>query len=170
MYLRSMPYLARVLRLLSLVVWIGGIIFFAFVMAPVAFHNLPSPHEAGIVVRGTIGILHIMGFVCGGLFLIATLLLLPGSTTRVKSNLLTQTALVALMLAVTAVSQFGVIAPMESDRLQAGGIIESVPPTNPARIHFERLHILSERLEGAVLFLGLGVCLLLARQPDEALY
>jgi uncharacterized membrane protein len=165
-----MPYAARLLRLLSLVVWIGGIVFFAFVMAPVAFHNLPSPHEAGLVVRGTIGILHIMGFVCGGLFLVATVLLLPGSTARVKSNLLAQTALVALMLAITAISQFGVIAPMEADRLQAGGIVESVPPTNPARIHFERLHVLSERLEGAVLFLGLGACLLLARRPGEASY
>ena len=165
-----MSYLARLLRLLCLVVWIGGIIFFAFVMAPVAFHNLPSPHEAGIVVRGTIGILHILGFVCGGVFLAGTLFLLAPSTARTKSNLLAQGLLVALMLVVTAVSQFLVIAPMESHRLEVGGIIESVPPTNPARIHFERLHLLSERLEGTVLFLGLGVCLLLTRRLDEAPY
>jgi len=165
-----MAYFVRVLRLLSLVVWVGGIVFFAFVMAPVAFHNLPSPHEAGIVVRGTIGILHILGMVCAGLFLIATLLLFNGASPRQKTALMVETALVAVMLAITVVSQFGVLPPMEADRTQAGGIIESVPADNPARIHFERLHILSERLEGAVLFLGLGVCLLLARNPDEAAY
>lgn len=170
MYLGEMPYLFRVLRLLSLVVWVGGIVFFAFVMAPIAFHNLPSPHEAGIVVRGTIGVLHIIGFVCGGIFLVATLLLLGSVTLRAKSNLLAQATLITLMLAITAASQFAVLPPMENDRTQAGGVIESVPPTNPARIHFERLHILSERLEGAALFLGLGVCLLVARKPDAPTY
>ena len=39
----------RFLMLLSLVVWIGGLIFFAFVLAPTAFQVLPSTHIAGNV-------------------------------------------------------------------------------------------------------------------------
>jgi len=40
----------RYLMLLSLIVWIGGLIFFAFVLAPTAFHVLPSTQLAGNVV------------------------------------------------------------------------------------------------------------------------
>jgi uncharacterized membrane protein len=31
----------RLLQLLAMVVWAGGLIFFAFVLAPTAFHTLP---------------------------------------------------------------------------------------------------------------------------------
>jgi len=37
--------------------------------------------------------------------------------------------------------------------------------TNPARVDFERLHGLSEKTEGGVLLLGLGVVLLMAAEP-----
>ena len=44
----------RFLMLLSLVAWIGGLIFFAFVLAPTAFQVLPTTHlaviEDGMVV------------------------------------------------------------------------------------------------------------------------
>ena len=40
----------RYLMLLSLVAWIGGLIFFAFVLAPTAFQVLPTTHLAGNVV------------------------------------------------------------------------------------------------------------------------
>ena len=37
----------RFLMLLSLTVWLGGIIFFSFVVAPTAFSVLPTRHMAG---------------------------------------------------------------------------------------------------------------------------
>ncbi|RXH55824.1 DUF4149 domain-containing protein [Granulicella sibirica] len=156
-----MPTVLRALRLLSIVVWVGGITFFAFVVAPVAFGNLPSPHEAGIVVRYTLLALHSIGMVCGTVFLLASILLLQAS--RRPRNVAIQAALIALMLLITATSQFGILPRMERDRLAANGIIESIPPTDPARIDFERLHPLSERLEGATLLLGLATILLMAR-------
>src|SRR5579863_3311223 len=39
--------LLRFLMLLSLIVWIGGLILFAFVVAPTAFALLPTRHLAG---------------------------------------------------------------------------------------------------------------------------
>src|SRR5438477_4225701 len=36
--IQVMGYLLRALRLLAMVVWVGGLIFFAFVEAPTAFH------------------------------------------------------------------------------------------------------------------------------------
>ena len=53
------------MRLLGMVAWVGGLIFFAFVVAPVAFHVLPSAHEAGLVVGGTLRYLHWIGLIGG---------------------------------------------------------------------------------------------------------
>jgi hypothetical protein len=156
-----MATLLRSVRVLSIVLWEGGLLFFAFVLAPTAFHVLPSKHLAGLVVGGTLIILHHIGMVCGGLFL-ATTLLLPG--TRKLKGL--QIALIALMLAVTAYLQYNVLPAMERDRVQAGGDIDAAPLSDPARVDFERLHPLSEKVEGITLFAGLGVVLLLAAEPS----
>jgi uncharacterized membrane protein len=40
----------RYLMLLSLIVWLGGLIFFSFVVAPTVFSVLPTRHLAGNVV------------------------------------------------------------------------------------------------------------------------
>jgi hypothetical protein len=71
-----------------------------------------------------------------------------------------------MMLAITAYSQFSILPSMEQDRMAAGGEINAVEMTNPARQDFERLHTLSERLEGFVLLCGLGVVLFLAREAQ----
>jgi uncharacterized membrane protein len=55
----------RFFMLLSLVVWIGGIIFFAFVVAPAVFGILPTYDLAGKVVNGGLGALHWMGLISG---------------------------------------------------------------------------------------------------------
>ena len=50
----------RALILLALIAWIGGIIFFAFVLAPTVFRVLPVA-LAGNVVSPSLGILHWIG-------------------------------------------------------------------------------------------------------------
>ena len=55
-----------------MVLWVGGLGFFAFVVAPVAFHSLASAHEAGLVVGGTLRVLHMIGLVGGVVFCLAT--------------------------------------------------------------------------------------------------
>ena len=64
-----MQTVLRALRFFAMVAWVGGLIFFAFVVAPVAFHSLPSTHEAGIVVGGALRVLHWIGLIGGALFL-----------------------------------------------------------------------------------------------------
>lgn len=164
-----MQTLLRFLQLIAMVVWVGGLVFFAFVLAPYAFHNLPSPHLAGTVVGGTLRILHIMGFVCGGLFWAATAILFSRAPMRVRGRYEMQLILAAVMLLATAYLQVNVLPAMEVDRAHAGGDIDAVATTHPARVHFEKLHIRSERVEGTILFLGIGVLLLMAREnPDPA--
>ncbi len=150
---------SRVLRIITLALWVGGLVFFAFAVAPVAFHVLPTTHEAGTVVAGCLRILHWIGLVCGGLFLLASLT----PATRSASRGL-QITLLCSMLAITCVSQFVILPRMEVDRAAANGAIDSVAPDAPPRVDFDRLHHLSERLEGAVLLCGLVALALAAAQ------
>ena len=64
----------RYLMFLSLVVWIGGLIFFAFVLAPTAFQVLPNTHLAGNVVGRALGKLHWIAIISGIVFLASSLL------------------------------------------------------------------------------------------------
>jgi hypothetical protein len=70
---------------------------------------------------------------------------------------------VALMLAFTMVSQFGITPRMRE--LRAG---PSIIELSSGREEFDRLHAWSTRLEGGVLFLGLGVVILTARRLGDS--
>lgn len=162
-----MGFVLRVVRLLTMVAWVGGLVFFAFVVAPVAFGVLPSTHEAGMVVAGTLGALHAMGEVCGGLFLMATGVTATRAGARGRGLLVAQAALVGLMLVATVWVQRGIIPAMERDRAAAGGAIDAAAVDDPARVDFERLHGLSEKMEGVVLLMGVGVVGMMAAEGEE---
>lgn len=159
-----MEIFLRLVRLLAVVLWVGGICFFAFVLAPLAFRVLPTPHEAGQVVGGTLVILHRIGLICGGLFLVATLVLWNNRLARSRALFLFQSLLVVVMLALTSYLQFNVIPQMDRDQAAAGGDVALSAPDNPARLDFERLHPLSEKVEGVVLFAGLGIVIMMAAE------
>ncbi|MFZ0539588.1 MAG: hypothetical protein WAM47_22170, partial [Candidatus Sulfotelmatobacter sp.] len=74
----------------------------------------------------------------------------------------TRHVLLCLMLALTLISQFGIMPRMDVLRASLGEI-SSVPIDNPDRIQFDTLHVWSTRVEGAVLLLGLVVVYLTAR-------
>ena len=151
----------RYLMLLSLIVWIGGLIFFAFVLAPTAFSVLPSRHLAGTVVGRTLGALHWMGIVSGIIFL-ASSILYSQLTKGSPHFFAARNVLICLMLALTLISQFGIIPRMDTLRASIGGEIDSVPADNPARMQFDALHVWSTRVEGGVFLLGLVVVYLTA--------
>jgi len=156
----------RAVRLLVMVAWVGGLIFFAFVVAPMAFHVLPTPHDAGLVVGGTLRVLHWIGLVGGALFCLGTAWLWLWAEVPARVGFAIQLALTAVMLVVTAYSQFSILPRMDRDRALAGGVIETASLDNPGRVDFERLHPWSERLEGLVLLCGIGVVLVLARESQ----
>jgi uncharacterized membrane protein len=145
--------LLRFLMLLSLVAWIGGLIFFAFVLAPTAFQLLPNTHLAGNVVGRSLGKLHWIAIVSGVVFLASSLLYsrLTDGTAQVFAL---RHGLIALMLGLTLLSQFWMIPKMDTLRSTVGDFA-TVPPTDPARVQFDALHVWSTRVEGAVLLLGL---------------
>jgi len=153
-YNPAMSFL-RFLMLLSLVVWIGGLIFFAFVVAPTAFQVLPNAHLAGNVVGRALGKLHWIAIVSGVVFLISSLAYSRLSEGTAHAFAMRH-VLVCLMLALTMFSQFWIIPRMDTLRAQVGDFA-TVTLDNPARVEFDALHVWSTRVEGAVLLLGLVV-------------
>lgn len=144
----------RVLRLIALAIWVGGIAFFAFAVAPVAFKTMPDAHQAGLIVRGTLLVLHRIGLGAGAVYLFFTLALLASQYDSHPARA-AEIVLVVSMLALTLYLQQSILPRMETDRLTLGGEVDSAPPETPARAHFDRLHRLSEKLEGTILFEGL---------------
>ena len=162
-----MAVFTRVLRLLAMVVWVGGLIFFAFVVAPTAFHVLPSKHEAGSVVGGSLHVLNQIASYCGYIFILATVAAAYIGGLGHRRLLFVQMLLVWLMIGATQYVRSSIVPAMERDRVAAGGDVDAAPANNPARLDFERLHPLSEKVEGAVLLLGLGVVVLMGFETDR---
>jgi uncharacterized membrane protein len=153
----------RFLMLLSLVVWVGGIIFLSFVEAPTAFRVAPTRHMAGSVVGASLSTLHWIGLFSGVIFL-GSSMLYSSLTTGSARPLAARHMLVFAMLLLTAVSQFGVSTKMASLRVSFQDI-DTVAASDPARMQFESLHKWSVRLEVGVLLLGLAAVYLTASNP-----
>jgi len=151
----------RFLMLLSLILWIGGLIFFAFVVAPAAFSVLPTTHLAGNVVARTLTRLHWIGIIAGIVYLITSMLhsYYTNGTAHVFAF---RHILLCVMLALTLISQFGIIPRMDTLRASLGEV-SAAPLDNPQRVEFDALHVWSTRVESAVLLVGLVVTYLTAR-------
>src|ERR1700716_449645 len=103
----------RYLMLLSLVVWLGGLIFFAFVLAPTVFSVLPNRHLAGSVVGRSLGTLHWMGIV-SPVILLASSIICSRLTKGAWHLFDARHVFIFLMLALTLISQFGIIPRMDA--------------------------------------------------------
>lgn len=148
--------------LLSVVVWLGGLIFFAFVLAPTVFSVLPTRHLAGSVVTRSLTALHWMGMASGIVFLVSSMLY-SYFHDGAPHPLAARHLLVYGMLLLTLVSQFAIspkMTALRADMVQ----VDDVAATDLRRVEFNRLHLWSTRLEQGVFFLGLGLVVLVARR------
>jgi hypothetical protein len=145
----------RFLMLLSLVVWIGSIIFFAAVLAPTVFSVLPTRHLAGQVVNRSLTSLHWIGIISGFIYLISSMCF-SRFNIGVAQPFAARHVLVMLMIALSLISVFVVGAKMDTLRANMG-VIDDVPQNDPRRIEFNALHHWSTRLEVGVLAMGLAV-------------
>jgi Domain of unknown function (DUF4149) len=144
---------------LVLGLWLGALVFFAAVLAPIAFSQLPplfaTPaagiHAAGMIVGGSLVRLHWIGLFCGLIFLVVSVVARAHYRTIIP-----QAVLVLVMLLLTAYSQFSIIPRMDTAREAVGGNVEAVAANNPGRQIFDRLHQRSVHVEGLVLLCGVG--------------
>jgi uncharacterized membrane protein len=145
----------RFLMLLSLVVWIGGIIFFAAVVAPTVFSVLPTRHLAGQVVSRSLNALHWMGL-CSGLVYLGSSIWYSRMESGFAHPFATRNVLVMLMIVLTLISVFVISSKMLSLRADIG-VIDEVGQSDPRRVEFNALHRWSTRLEVGVLAIGIAV-------------
>jgi Domain of unknown function (DUF4149) len=144
---------------LALGLWLGALLFFGAVVAPIAFSVLPGLfavpadgiHAAGLVVGGSLARLHWMGLFCGFIFLLVVVVARAHYRT-----ILPQALLVLAMMVLTGYSQFSIIPRMDIARASVGGNVNAVPPDNPGRMIFDSLHRTSTHVEGLVLLCGLA--------------
>jgi uncharacterized membrane protein len=152
MFLRTMEFL-------SLGLWLGSDVFVSLILAPGAFRLLASRDQAGAIVGFSLSRMHVLGIVCGLLLLAARLLRM-----RALATLASPAALcVALMISLTAISQFTVSARMAGLRVRMGSI-EATRADSPLLAEFARWHQVSASLEGGVLLAGLLALFFLVRE------
>jgi hypothetical protein len=151
----------RFLQFLSLGCWLGSIVFF-IVFTQGIFSVMPTKDLAGVVVGYSLARLHILGLVAGCVYLIAT-----ASVEKSVAALARPAALlVFVMILATMASQYGVIARMDSLRVQMGSV-DATAAGDPLRAAFDRLHQYSVWLESLVLFSGLAALFLTARRNPQ---
>lgn len=157
-----MSTILRTAEFLCLSLWLGSGVFLSFVVAPGAFSVLSTRDQAGALVGYALSRLHLLGIVCGLVFLIVRLL-----RVREFTSVFAPAALaVLLMIGLTAASQYQVSARMTQLRAEMGSI-ERTPAESPLRAEFDRLHRLSVGLEGGVLLAGLAALYFLVRETPH---
>jgi hypothetical protein len=145
----------RFLMLLSLIVWIGGIIFFS-VMAPTAFHVLPTRLLAGTLVGSLLTKLHWIAIGSGVVYLISSLAY--SRVTDGTAHVFTlRHVVICVMLALTLFSQFWITPRMHTLRAQVANFDTAATLNDAARLQFDALHAWSTRVEVTVLLMGLAV-------------
>lgn len=150
------------LQFLSLGVWVGAALFVGVLLAPGAFATLPTRELAGNVVGMALVRLHVLGYACGAVYLLASVM-----AARSVGALARPAAICVLaMLLLTAAAQFGVNAKVGDLRQQMRaefGSVDATPQGHPLRAQFGRLHGVSSALELTVLLLGAAALFLTVR-------
>jgi len=149
----------RYIMSLSLVAWVGGIVFFIS-MTPILFAVLPSRHMAGSVVSPALSRLHWIGIISGVLFLASSWAysLIVAGYVRFWTP---ANVLVLLMLILTCGSQFGLSPRLAKIRAETSAM-DSAPAE--VRVRFDALHQWSTRIEGGVLLMGLVAVYLISKE------
>src|SRR6266478_6536446 len=156
-----MPTVLRSIEFLCLGLWLGSDVFRSFVVAPGAFRVLGSRDAAGALVGFALGRMHLLGVICGVVFLLARL-----ARTRTFASFVAPVALcVVLMVALTVASQVGVSPRMAMLRVQMGSI-QATAEYSPLFAEFRRLHQISVSLESGVLLAGIVAFYFMIREMN----
>jgi len=131
----------------------------SFVVAPGAFRILGSRDAAGTIVGYSLTRMHLGGIALGLVLLFVRLL-----RARSFAGLAQPAALcVALMIVLTAVSQYTVSARMAGLRVQMGSI-QATSADSPLLTEFSKLHTISVSLESGVLLAGFAAMYFMVKE------
>lgn len=145
----DMITIIRFLHLLSLVVWIGGMIFFSFMAAPSIFKIL-SRDKAGDVVGDIFPKYWLMGYLCSVIALLSILIL----SFQVKSYPIVKISLLVLLCGLTFYS--GLAVGTKARKVKARiRTIEDPTQKEILKAQFASLHRRSTILNSIILILGI---------------
>ena len=135
-----------------LAVWIGALVGFAFIFAPIAFRTIPDIDLFTKVTTRVLGALATLGYVCGSLAVMVTVWrAIRSSAPRLD---LIRTCFVVLMLALVAYQARTIVPEMETTSASFHVPITSITKSDPRRVRYDALHHRSSVVYGAVLLLG----------------
>jgi uncharacterized membrane protein len=156
-----MTNILKFVQVFALGTWVGSIFYFSAVVAPGAFRVLPSQGLAGVLVEFTLRRLHTLGVVAGVVFLLASAALAISASGFRRSVLLPSIG-VAIMVALTLISQHVVIQRMMELRREMGSVAATAKDDSK-RVEFDKLHGVSVHLEGTTLLIGFASLFLTVR-------
>jgi hypothetical protein len=141
--------LALFVYLLCLACWLGGMVFFSAIVAPVIFAQLSMP-DAGKVVSALFPRYYLLGYIAGGLGLVLAAYLCVMRVPRLWWAM----AAVALAIALGLTFYAGQVVRPQVDAIRT--VAEEANPDPARRAEFDRLHRLSVILNGAMMVLNLA--------------
>jgi len=145
---------ADALDIIALTLWVGGLWAIGYLVAPTLFSALPDRQLAGLLAGKLFALIGWVGLVCAAYLLLSMLLRLGGGA--LKRGVFW---LLVVMLALTAVSQFGLqpwLAQLKAEALPRE-VMESVLRDRFATWHgISSILYLVQSLLGALLVVGAG--------------
>lgn len=142
------------IHLLSLVCWIGAIVFFSFFTAPAVFKTLDRP-AAGELIGVVFPRYYSLGYLCNTLLLITYLL-------GVEAVSVWKTGLILVIIMGTFIAGM-IVQPKARDLKIKIKSASSEESRTTYETRFKRLHSLSVQLNSTVLFAGLALLWLTAQ-------
>jgi hypothetical protein len=140
----------RLVYVLALAVWLGGMTILGAVVAPAIFQTLQAADAtggralAGLAFGAVLARFHYVAYGCGLLMLLSLVVIaLLGPRPR---HFAIRCGIVAGMLLVAAYSGFVVLTEIDAIQSEVGTLPSRLADGDPRRLRFDELHQLSTRL------------------------
>lgn len=158
----------RYVYVLSLAVWLGGIIVLGALVAPTTFQLLQAiDPSGGRAAAGELFGAFIARFqyvqYAAGLLLFLTLLVMAVLGPRPRGFAI-RVGIITLMLAIAVYSGFIVLARIDAVQQEIGGLASALPLTDPRRVRFDALHAFATQLMMVTMAGGLALLYWEARE------
>jgi uncharacterized membrane protein len=158
--MKALLQLAILAKCLALLVWVGGIIFFAFAAAPLAFQEpvqeiTGGTHVSGMIVNSMLERFTLWQAACAAVILIA--LVLQIRLLRVNRGRRIVQLIAALVMTALLAWCGLLIGPRMNALGEEIGNFNDADQTSEAYLEFDALHHRYSRLMGINLILGLGL-------------
>ena len=159
-------FLIRFVSLFTVALWVGGGAVLTFVVAPVVFGQSSSRKVAGDLVGSILRRFDRYVLAAGPIALLAAVAEVAG-TPGAGRTLTLKLALVAAMWGLALYSRFALTPEIRRVRQELGDDLDRVPPEDPKRRMFGRLHGLSVLCLMGEILLGAFVLALAVMTPSS---